>query len=257
LLQVKVIFIYTKFLTLPISTQDSTEYDVVRIKQILIRSKEDKKEINQEKINSIENVAKELDIHIDNITDNYLDALLSVIDKNTHNENILFSTPTEKSESIINPIFIDKEERISRLVYTNKINVKLNKTMYSFTYIVEIRNIDSNTYELFKDFSDLSFLRMLLDYFFVDYFEDNKGKYLTLDNEEKIGRKYNEDSTQFVRRITRLFFGKLQVILQNNYSINKVNISALENAGNQYYINNLLEKIDDISTRTYERNNPF
>ncbi|MCV5792075.1 hypothetical protein OFN52_34015, partial [Escherichia coli] len=80
---------------------------------------------------------------------------------------------------------------------------------------------------------------------------------LKINRNYTINKKYNEDCIQFNRRITRLYFGKLQEILLKKSELKEIQIISNNELNNQYYINNMLEKIDDISNHTYEGKSPF
>ncbi|WP_461671239.1 hypothetical protein, partial [Mycobacterium tuberculosis] len=122
-------------------------------------------------------------------------------------------------------------------------------------YLLEVRNLERNAAELYYAKPGLSFFKMVIDYFFLDYFSQN---ILKLNDQQEIERKYQEDATQFLRRLSRLFFGKMQYILQQHEdAAPSWKNEKLNEQRNEYYINDLLEKIDDISSIAYERASPF
>lgn len=141
----------------------------------------------------------------------------------------------------------------SRILYCNSFDNGIG----TVNYIIEIRNVDFETINLFYKFPDLSFLRMVLDWFFMDYFVENQNDMLNKGENNTINTKYNEDSIQFNRRITRLYFGKLQGILLEKSSLNEIPLKFDNDLSNHYYINDMLEKIDSISSHTYEGSSPF
>ncbi|MFA4133819.1 MULTISPECIES: tetratricopeptide repeat protein [unclassified Brevibacillus] len=144
----------------------------------------------------------------------------------------------------------------TRILYVNRIPFQSGKSTFFVVYILEVRNIEQETRQLFYTKPEISFLRMLMDYFFSDFF-DLTNNAVKIKKDNIITRKYNEDSTQFNRRLTRLFFGKMQSYLQNNSKFDELGSIFDHEQRNQYYVNNLLEKMDDISNLTYESSSPF
>ncbi|MGR5997818.1 diadenylate cyclase [Bacillus cereus] len=146
----------------------------------------------------------------------------------------------------------------SRILYVNSFNISMDNVTGTVNYVIEIRNVESEVIDLFYNNPDLSFLRMALDYFFIDYyFINNKNNELIVDENTKINKKYNEDSIQFNRRITRLYLGKLEEILTKKSALEEIKSIFNNKLNNQYYINNMLEKIDNIANHTYEGQSPF
>lgn len=141
----------------------------------------------------------------------------------------------------------------TQLLYTNTFKVNTGDVPRTVVYLLGIRNVEENVIHMFYNKPELSFLRMVLDYFFIDFFRENV---LALDSADQLVRKYQEDAIQFLRRMSRLFFGKMQYFLQPNKE-NNWRTETLNELRNEYYINNLLEKVDDISTKTYEGASPF
>lgn len=149
------------------------------------------------------------------------------------------------------------EEMNSRILYVNKFNVRINGIIRTVSYVIEVRNCESEMIDIFYKFPVLSYLRMVLDYFFVDYFDQTQKDILKINSNGLLNKKYNENSLQFNRRITRLFYGKLQDILIKENNINMLKDIYINKSNNQYYISDLFEKIDDISNHTYEGISPF
>lgn len=146
----------------------------------------------------------------------------------------------------------------SRILYVNTFNISMDNVTGTVNYVIEIRNLEPEVMNLFYNNPDLSFLRMALDYFFIDYYViNNKNNDLIVDENYKINIKYNEDSIQFNRRITRLYFGKLEEILHKKSELEEIKSIFNNELNNQYYINNMLEKIDNIANHTYEGQSPF
>ncbi|HEU4964424.1 MAG TPA: diadenylate cyclase [Bacilli bacterium] len=143
----------------------------------------------------------------------------------------------------------------SRILYANKLHLKLDEKEYSAIYLLEIRNLDEETIHLFYKKPDFSFLRMILDYYFVDYYS-TVNEAIELNESRTLETRFKEDITLFTRRMARVFMGKLYRFLQNDYkSDGKLNfVNKVDPA---YYMNDLFEKIDDISNKTYETSSPF
>jgi len=153
-------------------------------------------------------------------------------------------------------VSIESHINDNRMLYVNQILFQAGKATYSVVYILEMRNIEHETRRLFYTKPEISFLRMLLDYFFSDFFALTNSA-VKINNDDSISRKYNEDGIQFNRRITRLFFGKIQNYLQKHTKFDKFGVEFDDEPRNEYYVNSLLEKMDDISALTYENASPF
>ncbi len=148
------------------------------------------------------------------------------------------------------------------LLYTNYFDVDLLKNVFRIKYVLSIECMDSSAREIFLEKPQLSLLRIILDYYFKDYFQLDEGQELILNENTDLENQYMENHVQFLQRMVRIFFGKAQDFISKgsnlNDMINEDEDEDLSNiVTNQYYINNLLEKIDGISTRTYEGANPF
>lgn len=144
------------------------------------------------------------------------------------------------------------------LLYTGdfRVSSREQEEAYYVVYLLDIRNLESDIVHTYYNKPDVSFIRMVLDYFFLDYFEEGTLELKQASDSsglDKLNRKYQEDEVQFIRRINRLFFGKMQMTLQQGYD--KSQHSKIVRS--EYYINNLFENIDDISTQTYEGASPF
>ncbi len=155
-----------------------------------------------------------------------------------------------------------------QVVYSNSLKIGIDSKKYTIIYIIEIRNVDEEIMHIFYKNPQYSFLRMILDNFFYDYYKLQDFLNITSDEIEDINKRYNEKSMTFIRRMSRVFFGKIQIILKDGIKVDskKINKETTEKEGlnpfdnkmdNRYYISNLLEEIDDISNKTYEGANPF
>ncbi|WP_255298615.1 tetratricopeptide repeat protein [Brevibacillus dissolubilis] len=146
-----------------------------------------------------------------------------------------------------------------RIVYSNGFKLA-NKNKIDIQYFLAIEYVDVETRSIYYDKPQLSFLRMMLDYYFLDFYDCEEDKKLKVDNELGIKKKYREDCGQFLQRMARLFLGKVQDFIEQGKHLNEsfaVSSDTQQIVNNQYYINNLLEKIDGISNRTYEGDSPF
>ncbi|WP_334072655.1 MULTISPECIES: diadenylate cyclase [Paenibacillus] len=231
---------------------------IIRIKNLISKNN---REINQEEINNIYTVFSELDVenNIPNLEEDFVANLQEYFnerkyDIGTNRSEIAAIESISSYDSIEIPKIGDIDERI---FYVNTLSLLARKSTQKVIYIIEISNITPEQSELFYKTPQLSFVRMNLDFYFLDYFSLHNSKGILIDKNGEIGRKYNEDSIQFTRRMTRLFFGKSQNLFYNNQQVTSSLKVFNDQPNNQYYINNLLEKIDDISTRTYENSSPF
>ncbi|MFE6076885.1 diadenylate cyclase [Paenibacillus sp. NPDC057886] len=146
-----------------------------------------------------------------------------------------------------------------RLLYAGTFEVsQQTESPYTVIYLLGIRNLEPNVQHTYYSKPDVSFIRMVLDYFFLDFFTEGKLELKLLSesiSKYELIRKYQENEVQFLRRINRLFFGKMQMILHQSSS--NIVSEYSNTVKSEYYINNLLENIDDISTQTYEGASPF
>ncbi|MFI8708991.1 tetratricopeptide repeat protein [Bacillus sp. NPDC077411] len=236
--------------------------EILRVKKTLSFNNNYETEISQENLNELTYVFNELGLDV-----TFKDKQIRTEFKNYCNQQKKLSSRNELTEFQDNINLIDVEEvntkstyiheDNSRILYMNSFNIRVGKVIGTVNYIIEIRNVDLEVIDLFYNTPDLSFLRMALDYFFIDYFVENKNNTLNVGKNYTINKKYNEDCIQFNRRITRLYFGKLQEILLKKSELKEIQLIFNNELNNQYYINNMLEKIDDISNHTYEGKSPF
>lgn len=241
--------------------------DIVRIKRTLPTNNHSASETSQDHLNEMKFVFNELGLDVNFEDTKIMDEFIEYCNKkhffrkNDNYEN--YSIESRVDEELSNPENNKKNsayssEENSRVLYVNNFNFKIdNLEKGTIYYVVEIRNVDLETINVFYNTPVLSFLRMILDYYFIDYFVLNEDLTLKIEGKYKTNKKYNEDSIQFNRRITRLFFGKLEEILQEKSEYKEIEPIFNNFLSNQYYINGMLEKIDDISNHTYERSNPF
>lgn len=235
--------------------------ETIRVKKTVTKVNH-QSSISQDTMQNLTNVFAELKIELTHVENTY-DDIKNYVNHKWYKQYPQIDTNNEEQPTISLPDIgaehtENEDNHISemRILYANQIPFQVDKNTYSIVYIIEIRNVENENLQLFYAKPEISFLRMLLDYFFSDFFAltDN---YVKMNDDDTISRKYNEDSIQFNRRLTRLFFGKMQKYLLDNTSYDHFGTNFEQDLHNQYYVNNLLEKIDDISTLTYESTSPF
>lgn len=242
--------------------KDQKFVETIRVKKTVAKAN-NQSSISQDTMQNITNVFAELKIEKTHMGDTYDDIKKYVnhtwykqypqIETNYVEQRTVSLTDVEA----VNTVNEDNHINETRILYANQIPFQTDKNNFSIVYIIEIRNVENENHQLFYTRPEISFLRMLLDYFFSDYFALTNN-YVQINNEGNVSRKYNEDNIQFNRRLTRLFFGKMQKYLLDNTSYDDFGTNfEPEQHDQQYYVNNLLEKMDDISTLTYESASPF
>ncbi|PHF26664.1 hypothetical protein COF82_24255 [Bacillus wiedmannii] len=246
-----------KIYSIVLDEKDSCK-EILRVKKTLSFDNSSKIEVSQENLNELPHIYKELGLDV-----NFTDKKIRTEFKDYCNQQKFLSAENELNEHQDDGNSVDVEEGNkkstyiqgdnSRILYMNSFNIGIG----TVNYVIEIRNVDLEVIDLFYNTPDLSFLRMALDYFFIDYFVENEAQTLKIGENQVINKKYNEDCIQFNRRITRLYFGKLQEILYTKSEFNEITYIFNNELNNQYYINNMLENIDNISNHTYEGNSPF
>ncbi|WP_074594424.1 diadenylate cyclase [Bacillus cereus] len=241
--------------------KNSSCKEILRVKKTLSHNNTSEIEISQENLNKLSHIYNELGLDV-TFTDkefrtkfkDYCNQQKKIIPRIELVESQYDESLDNVEEANMKSTYIHKDN--SRILYVNGFNISMNKVTGTINYVIEIRNVDSEVIDLFYNNPDLSFLRMALDYFFIDYYFNNNNN-LIVDKNYKINKKYNEDSIQFNRRITRLYFGKLQEILHKKSDLKEIEAVFNNELNNQYYINNMLEKIDNIANHTYEGQSPF
>jgi tetratricopeptide (TPR) repeat protein len=248
--------------------EDSGCTGTVRVKSVLSDFQGQDTEIIQENLNGPEEVLKKLGLVLDDL-DTDLEQFLIQLDATSLLTRLRpigqFSeaTSTEDQSAIdINGEYPSRQETNELTIfYSNSVDLEVENKRSTIKYILSIEYTDSVTRSIFLETPHLSFLRMILDYYFKDYYEVLSDEELLFINEDlEIEIKYKENSSQFLQRMARLFFGKIQDFIINKFDrrhLSSADSELTETVRNQYYINNLLEKIDGISTRTYEGESPF
>ena len=87
----------------------------------------------------------------------------------------------------------------SRILYANEFELRHSQKTYTVVYVLEIRKVETQIIGLFYSEPEFSFLRMVLDYFFADFFKFDKDNCLVRNNDSKLQIRYQEDITQFAR----------------------------------------------------------
>lgn len=219
-------------------------------------------QISQDTLQTIADVYTELRINPGPLTNPY-DDLKTYINLTWYNQYSNEELSNNLNSATLNSILgnghiasIEGHNNDNRLLYVNQVPLQVGQFVYSVIYILELRNVEYENRKIFYLMPEISFLRMLLDYYFNDFFGLTNNK-IKLNSDESITRKYNEDGIQFNRRVTRLFFGKIQKFIQEDICLDEFGTVFENDLNNEYYVNSLLEKIDDISCLTYESASPF
>jgi len=222
--------------------QDDNVAETIRIKKTVVAPY-----IVQDKLQTAASVFAEMKVDPAQAGDTY-EAIAAYIDQTWDKQNVQTETASTDNAPV-------RQSHDNRILYINRIPF-LGESDSHVAYIVEMRNVEQETRKLFYAKPEISFLRMLLDFYFEDFYA-GAGHAVTVDSDGAIARKYNEDSKQFNRRMTRLFFGKMQAYIQDGTSYDSFGSVWANKPMNEYYVNSLLEKIDDISNLTYENASPF
>ncbi|MFF2912711.1 diadenylate cyclase [Paenibacillus sp. NPDC057934] len=239
----------------------------VRVKGVLSNLRDQDIEIIQEGLDDPVEVFRNLGLTYGNLdydVKQLLDNIDNIIsDSNLHSIGQLSDYTLNEEQSVIE---IDEERSFGQysnngaIFYSNTFNFEIEEQHFTVKYILSIEYTDFVTRSIFIERPQLSFLRMVLDYYFKDFYEFSNEEELFVNEHLEIETKYKENNSQFLQRMARLFFGKIQSFIRNELDLSAVSsevIELTETEKNQYYINNLLEKIDGVSTRTYEGESPF
>ncbi|WP_179031099.1 DNA integrity scanning protein DisA nucleotide-binding domain protein [Paenibacillus kribbensis] len=240
----------------------------VRVKSVLSDVQGQDSEIIQEKLNGPEEVLEKLGLALED-PDTDLEQFLIQLDATRFLSKLgpigqLSEDTNSEDQAAIdsNGKYQHRQESNEwTIFYANSVDFEVENECSTIKYILSIENTDSITRSIFLERPQLSFLRMILDYYFKDYYKVWSDEELLFINEDQeIEIKYKENSSQFLQRMARLFFGKIQDIIINKSDrghFSNADSELTETERNQYYVNNLFEKIDGISTRTYEGESPF
>ncbi|KTD87639.1 diadenylate cyclase [Paenibacillus etheri] len=140
------------------------------------------------------------------------------------------------------------------ILYPNRMNLTLKGKKFELIYILAIDYAGLQVCRMFYELPQISFLRMTLDYYFDDYYKEDKNNRIG----EELESKYKESVSGFLQRMSRMFLGKIQQYINDGGGEEAQVFSGVERESNQqYYINMLMEKIEGIATRTYEGESPF
>jgi len=237
--------------------------ETVRVKNVLSDQKDKETDVIQEKLNGPEDIFEKLGLSPKQESD--IKLLLEKLDTTSF---------TDLFEKLAEPNVIDhqatvgideflpiRQESNERIFYSNRFKFELKEQIFTIQYIVSIEIADEVIRKIYVERPKLSFLRLILDLYFKDYYKVT-GDYdqLLIGLNTNIENKYKEDSIRFLQRMARLFFGKIQQFIHNGISLKAtegLDIDVSEADMEQYHNKNLLEKIDGISTRTYEGGSPI
>ncbi|SFE87798.1 DisA checkpoint controller nucleotide-binding [Paenibacillus algorifonticola] len=255
-----------KLFAIVINDENQKWIEKIRVKNVLSDEPGKETEVIQEELNSPEEVFKQLSPYLKK-PDGDLKQFILELENHNFNTHMLNSNLTDldasENEATIesnNDLPFRPLSRESAVFYFSFFNLEVDKNKYTIKYILSIEYLDVEARTNFLERPNLSFLRMLLDYYFSDFYRFTADGYLFVNDDQVIEIKYKENSTQFLQRMARLFFGKIQDFIVsevNLLDLATTEIDLSETLRNQYYINNLFEKIDGISTRTYEGESPF
>ncbi|MCS7461742.1 diadenylate cyclase [Paenibacillus doosanensis] len=143
---------------------------------------------------------------------------------------------------------------IKSILYPNQLNLTLQGKPFDLVYILSIDYAGPQVYDMFYEMPQFSFLRMVLDYYFADYYKEDADGRLG----EELESKYKENEVGFLQRMARVFLGKIQqYITEGNEADSEYSLGGYQEPNQQYYVNMLMEKIEGIATRTYEGESPF
>ncbi|AEY65111.1 diadenylate cyclase [Clostridium sp. BNL1100] len=239
-----------------------------RVKKTLMMNSKDDFQINQDELLEIDNIFTELSIpnrFLDNESD-FIKKIKEYLDKREYLQTDKFALEEIAITRENGTVGIDENENVlsridnSTSLYSNRFKIDVDsgtqKVTYILTYILEIRNVDAQTINVFYNRPVCSFIRIILDYFFIEHYLSINDK-LSLNEDGELQKKNNENSLSFTRRMSRIFYGKIRSILMQNHLKNE-SLKEYDNiVCNDYYINNMIEELDDISSKTYEGASPF
>jgi len=240
--------------------------ETFRIKKTLSsQSNSQELETIQEKIDQVEDVLQKLGIHFDSEQDE-LHSFIKKLTIDNLNANVHYEFQENSIEDLSDSNVEIENFQLQvvnqpTILYTNSFNALVDEEPSEIKYILCIEDVDPETRYLFLHKPQLSFLSMVLEYYFQDYYlASNEYSFILNSNGDSINTKYKEDESQFLQRMARLFLGKVQYLLEQSADQNSsivIESQLSDTAKNQYYFNNLLEKLDGISNKTYEGKNPF
>ncbi|EFM11351.1 hypothetical protein PaecuDRAFT_1797 [Paenibacillus curdlanolyticus YK9] len=149
------------------------------------------------------------------------------------------------------------------IIYRNLFRYQSDAASDVFHYIVSVGGAEADTYKQFYRKPAVSFLRMLLDYFFMDYYEAGHDGTLYLTSERRgIQPKHRENGKQYCQRLTRLYYGKIHSFIEDNNMLSSIqdmdgHYEYDGEVNDRYYESGFFEQIDAIATRTYEGDSPI
>jgi tetratricopeptide (TPR) repeat protein len=225
-----------------------------KIHRIFDHANEDRKDIQSDSLSSPSNIFMKL-----GLTDYNSEANLNKLLENPYHFPFT-EIPNAVADDSESSFKADTDSTVHEVFYAVKLPIQLDaNNLVDTVYIICIRYVDTVSRTQFYEMPEVSFLRMLLDCFFTDFYASGPNQTLIAEN-EKLKQKFREDSALFLQRTTRAYLGKLENLLVkgNNFSsLSTMAANPNQASDPQFAVNTLFEKIDGISIRTYEGSNPF
>ncbi|WP_028590720.1 hypothetical protein [Paenibacillus massiliensis] len=163
--------IYIKLYALVYETEEvSTPVKIIRIKKTVSINK-DSTLVSQDTLQTLTNVYSEIKIDSEIVGSSFAQ-IKSYMDQKWYNE---FNQANQGNIVVADSSSIQDDDggknsasniNDTRILYAGQISLKDGKSSCLVTYILEIRNADNETKRTFYEMPEVSFLRMVLDYFF-------------------------------------------------------------------------------------------
>ncbi|OMD40477.1 diadenylate cyclase [Paenibacillus odorifer] len=232
-----------------------------RIKRVLTRQRGEETEVKLENLKDPKDALSKLglpglqwDGSVEHL-DRYI--RMRVSDHSTSAEiasakSLVVSTGESSTDRV--DLTVTQVHTTTSILYPNRLNLVLKGEKFELIYILAIDYASLQVSQMFYEMPQISFLRMTLDYYFSDYYKEDKDNRIN----EELESKYKENVSGFLQRMARMFMGKIQQCINDDGGEGAQAFSGVEREMNQqYYINMLMEKIEGIATKTYEGESPF
>ncbi|AJH01268.1 hypothetical protein LF65_04738 [Clostridium beijerinckii] len=158
-------------------------------------------------------------------------------------EEISMTLNTEDSSCVKS--YEEKSDKLEHGIKEQEVNSITHKKYleeYSVVTVLKISNIDLDTMKTYNEKTNLSFIKLLLDYM---SFSDNYEVVLKMNEKEVL------------RKASQLYVEKIKNIALNGYRREELIDYKELNQKDILNISSLIESIDDISNSVYESKNPF
>ncbi|MEN1985747.1 hypothetical protein [Paenibacillus hubeiensis] len=166
-------------------------------------------------------------------------------------EELLSVAMDEQGDSNPDPVTYASHPS-NRILYPGQLYFQWEGVLYRFIYVASIHYVSRHLWESFYDFPKKSMLHMTLKYFFADYYNVS----IPYKNNDMLQSKYNENVISFLHRMSRVYIGKIFNAIQGGED--DADASLEEDVPNPlYYMNTLIDRIEEISNKTYEGESPF